>query len=157
MLRVLDEGDRPVVDRLWQLYSHDMSEVRGTMPNDEGVYKCGRLTSYLGDPDRRGYLISWQHAPAGFAFVQGLLQEPRMIGDFFVVRGARRRGVGAAVAREFSVVIRDGGRSGSRTATTARPISGAASSPTLSGIDGERSFGPSRQAAHPARPILFAT
>ena len=71
------------------------------MPNDEGVYKCGRLTSYFGDPDRRGYLISWQHAPAGFAFVQGLLQEPRMIGDFFVVRGARRRGVGAAVAREL--------------------------------------------------------
>ena len=38
----------PVVERLWQLYSHDMSEIRGTLPNQEGLYKPGRLATYLG-------------------------------------------------------------------------------------------------------------
>ena len=28
LLREVTDGDRPVIERLWQLYSHDMSEVR---------------------------------------------------------------------------------------------------------------------------------
>jgi predicted acetyltransferase len=101
VLRPITDRDWPVVERLWQLYSHDMSEVRGTMPNDEGLYRAGRLPTYFGDPDRAGYLISYGNAPAGFAFVQGLSGETRMIGDFFVVRAVRRRRVGYDVAREL--------------------------------------------------------
>jgi predicted acetyltransferase len=101
VLQPITERDRSVVERLWQLYSHDMSEVRGTMPNGEGLYKAGRLPTYFGDPDRAGYLITFEGAPAGFAFVQGLSAEPRMIGDLFVVRAARRRRVGYDVAREL--------------------------------------------------------
>jgi predicted acetyltransferase len=101
LLREITDGDLPVVERLWQLYSHDMSGVRGTLPNHEGLYKPGRLPTYFGDPDRCGYLISYDDAPAGFAFVQGLSGETRMIGDFFVVRAARRRRVGYDVAREL--------------------------------------------------------
>jgi predicted acetyltransferase len=101
VLQAITDRDRPVVERLWQLYSHDMSEVRGTMPNGEGLYKAGRLPTYFGDPDRCGYLISYEDAPAGFAFVQGLSGETRMIGDFFVVRAARRRRVGYDIAKEL--------------------------------------------------------
>jgi predicted acetyltransferase len=101
LLRTLTDGDRPVVERLWQLYSHDMSEVRGTMPNKGGLYKPGRLPGYFDDPDRRGYLISCNDAPAGFAFVQGVADGTRMIGDFFVVRAARRQGVGYRVVKQL--------------------------------------------------------
>ena len=101
LLREITDADLPVVERLWQLYSHDMSEVRGTLPNAEGAYKAGRLPTYFGDTDRRGYLIVWEGAPAGFAFVHGLDSETRMVGDFFVVRAARRRRVGHDVATEL--------------------------------------------------------
>ena len=90
-----------MIERLWQLYSHDMSEFRGTLPNGEGKYKAGRLPTYFGDPDRSGYLISYLGAPAGFAFVSGLLAERRAMGDFFVVRAARRKGVGHEVVRQL--------------------------------------------------------
>jgi predicted acetyltransferase len=99
-LRLVTDPDRPVLDRLWQLYSHDMSEVRGTLPAADGTYKAGRLTTYFGDPDRCGYMIRWRESPAGFAFVTGLTRPTRTIGDFFVVRAARRRRIGYDVARE---------------------------------------------------------
>jgi hypothetical protein len=47
-LSPITETDRPVVERLWQLYSHDMSEVRGTLPNAEGMFKraaCRRTST----------------------------------------------------------------------------------------------------------------
>ena len=107
-LCVITDADRPVVERLWQLYSHDMSEVRGTLPTTEGTFKAGRLPTYFGEPDACGYLISYRGAPAGFAFVRGLSGGTKTIGDFFVVRAARRRRIGYDVARE--VLARHPGR-----------------------------------------------
>jgi predicted acetyltransferase len=100
-LRALAAGDREVVERLWQLYSHDMSRVRGTLPNSVGLFKEGRLPSYFGDPDRAGYLITVEEAPVGFAFVQGLEGELRMVAEFFVVQAVRRRRVGYEMARQL--------------------------------------------------------
>jgi predicted acetyltransferase len=65
------------------------------------MFKAGRLPTYLDDPDACGYLISYRDAPAGFAFVRTLPDETRTIGDFFVVRAARRRRLGYEVAREL--------------------------------------------------------
>ena len=102
LLRPLTDADVPVAERLWQLYSHDMSEVRGTLPNQEGLYKPGRLATYLSSPDDvDGYLIWHRDAPAGFAFVGGLSGELRHMGDFFVVRAARRQGIGNMVVAEL--------------------------------------------------------
>ncbi|HEX6724874.1 MAG TPA: hypothetical protein VF073_06485, partial [Gaiella sp.] len=101
-LRVITDADLPVVERLWQLYSHDLSQVRGSLPNAEGLFKVGRLQTYLDDPEEVcGYLISFLGAPAGLAFVTGLSGRRRTIGDFFVVRAARRKRVGYEVAREL--------------------------------------------------------
>ncbi len=100
-LRDLTDHDRPLIERLWQLYSHDMSEVRQTLPNAEGLFKPGRLPTYFGDPDRCGYLISCDDAPVGFAFIEGLTDDTRMIGDFFVARGVRRQGIASRVAKDL--------------------------------------------------------
>jgi predicted acetyltransferase len=100
LVSITDES-RPVVERLWQLYVHDLSEFRGTMPFDNGLFKAGRLPSYFGHPDRCGYLIHSGGYLAGFAFVSGLVSAPRMMAEFFVVRGARRRNVGRAAATEI--------------------------------------------------------
>jgi predicted acetyltransferase len=99
-LRLATDADRALLERLWQLYSHDMSEVRGTLPSVDGLYKAGRLPSYFGDRDCCGYLASYGASPAGFAFVTGLSGGTKTIGDFFVVRAVRRRRVGYGLARE---------------------------------------------------------
>ena len=39
----MTDADRPVAERLWQLYQHDMSEFRGTFPSSDGMFKTGRL------------------------------------------------------------------------------------------------------------------
>lgn len=92
---------RPIVERLWQLYSHDMSEYRGTMPNADGTFPLDRLASFFGDPDRRAYLVYGMSRPVGLAFVRGLAEEPRVVGEFFVVRAARRQGIGRKTALEL--------------------------------------------------------
>ncbi len=102
-LRLLTSDDRPVVERLWQLYAHDLSEARGTLPNSEGLYKSGRLAAYFDDPDRQGYLVEHDDAPIGFAFVKGLAGDIRGIGDFFVVRAMRRRRIGYRVAHQLLI------------------------------------------------------
>jgi predicted acetyltransferase len=100
-LRLVTGEDRLVLDRLWQLYAHDLSEFRGSMPDGEGRYQLGRLPTYLDDPDRAAYLFCQGSAPMGFALIRGLSGEPRVIGEFFVVRAARRHGVGHRAALEL--------------------------------------------------------
>lgn len=102
-LRPMTAEDREAVERLWQLYSHDMSEVRGTVPDARGLFRAGRLPGYFDDPDRSGHVISDGSSYAGFAFVTGLSGDVRSMGDFFVVRSMRRTGVGFAVASQLLV------------------------------------------------------
>jgi len=92
LLRPLTEADVPVVERLWQLYSHDMSEARGTLPDAEGAFKAGRLPTYLDDSTARLYLVP--RCTCGLRLVRVLPGETRTMGDFFVVRAARRKRVG---------------------------------------------------------------
>jgi predicted acetyltransferase len=89
---------RRVTERLWQLYRHDLSEFRGYMPDSEGLYQPGRLPTFFEDPDRCGYLIYSDQVPAGFAFIRGLTNEQKVVGEFFVVRAARRQRVGYEAA-----------------------------------------------------------
>ena len=101
-LRPLTEADRPLIKRLWQLYWHDLSQSRGSMPNADGLFKQEHLERYLGDSDAYpGFLVRYNDQPTGFAFVTGANQTLRTIGDFFVVRALRRRGVGRWLAREL--------------------------------------------------------
>jgi predicted acetyltransferase len=102
VLHPLAREEYPIVPRLWQLYRHDLSEFRGSLPDAQGRYTDGYMPRYLTlqpDPDRTAYLIRWSGAPAGFVFVRGLTGPARMIAEFFVVRAVRRQGVGEAAAR----------------------------------------------------------
>ena len=92
------DQQRHAAERLWQLYRHDLSEFRGLMPDEEGLYKLGRLPGFFDDPDRCGYLIYSGDAPAGIALMRGLSSEPRVMAEFFVVRAVRRQHVGCEAA-----------------------------------------------------------
>jgi len=101
-VRPVADDDWPVVERLWQLYWHDLSESRGSLPNEHGLFKTAHLDAYRGHPDATdSFLVTYGGAPAGFAFVTRLDGPYRSIGDFFVVRAVRRRGVGRVVALDL--------------------------------------------------------
>lgn len=85
---------REIAERLWQLYCHDLSEFRGYMPGSGGLFETARLLNYFEDTDRCGYLTYSNQAPAGMVLIRGLEGDIRVMGDFFVVRAARRRRVG---------------------------------------------------------------
>jgi len=104
-LREVTPETRPVAERLWQLYRHDLSEFRGTQLDEDGTFPVRRLTPFLeGDANRRAYLFYRGESPVGLALVHGAATEPRSIHEFFVVRSARREGVArTAVRRLFAL------------------------------------------------------
>ena len=85
--------EHATLERLWQLYRHDLSEFRDSHPDPEGSFARRRLEPVLGhDPDRVAYLFRRDGRPLGFALVGGLKTDPLRIDEFFVVRSIRRTG-----------------------------------------------------------------
>ncbi|MER7686912.1 GNAT family N-acetyltransferase [Streptomyces sp. NPDC097610] len=99
-VRLAGEADRPVLDRLWALFQHDLSEFRGVLPRPDGSFRSERLEAAFTDGDRVPYLVTSGEHPVAFAFVRGLDGPVRVLGSFFVVRGARRTGIGLRAVRE---------------------------------------------------------
>lgn len=95
----LGEGDDERLSNLWQLFRYDLSEFRDSWPDADGRFKEHEMRSFLDrDPDRIGYLVGGPEVTAGFALVSGVDEEPRHMDAFFVVRRARRLGVGRRLA-----------------------------------------------------------
>ncbi|MEU9238971.1 GNAT family N-acetyltransferase [Streptomyces sp. NPDC048385] len=101
-------GDRPVVDRLWLMFRHDLSEFRGLLPGPDGSFRSERVEDAFSSPDWAAYLFVRGEHPVGFAFVRALGAPVRVLNSFFVTRGARRAGIGLTAARE--VLTRHPGR-----------------------------------------------
>lgn len=99
-VRLAGPADRPVLERLWLMFQHDMSEFRGALPFPDGTFRSERLQAALSDGDWAAYLFASGERPVGFAFVRGLGGSKRVLNSFFVVRGARRCGVGLGAVRE---------------------------------------------------------
>ena len=97
-LRPATAEDRPVLERLWQLFAHDLSERSGALPGPDGAYRAERLAAAFEDPDREPHLVVLDGRPAGFAVVRGLSGPARVVNAFFVVRSVRRRGIGREAA-----------------------------------------------------------
>jgi len=98
---VVTDAEWPVVERLWQLYSHDLSEFRHSAPGPAGAFPSGRLPLYRNDEGRTAYLARLGDVPCGFALVRlGLRRDRRTMGEFFVTRSTRGRGLAAAFATE---------------------------------------------------------
>ena len=91
---------RPVIERLWQLFSHDLGEFRDRPPDPDGSFPEHNLQSFfIADPDHRAYLVRHGDALAGFALVYVTDGGRQDIQSFFIVRALRRQDVGGAAAR----------------------------------------------------------
>lgn len=93
-------ADRPVVERLWLMFRHDMSEFGGQLPNPDGTFRAERLVAAFEEQDWAGYVfVAAPGSPVGFAIVRDLGGPVRVLSSFFVVRSMRRAGVGLRAAR----------------------------------------------------------
>jgi predicted acetyltransferase len=101
VVRRAGQGDRVLLERLWLMFRHDLSEFQGQLPRADGSYRSERLESVLtGDPDWAGYLFHTGDDPVGFAFVRALGKPVRVLNSFFIVRPVRRHGLGLRAVRE---------------------------------------------------------
>jgi predicted acetyltransferase len=101
VVRRTTAADRVVLERLWLMFRHDMSEFQGQLPRPDGSYRSERLESVLaGDPDWAGYLFRSGESPVGMAFVRALTQPVRVLNTLFIVRPVRRHGFGLRAIRE---------------------------------------------------------
>jgi predicted acetyltransferase len=89
-----------VLERLWLMFHHDLSEFRGRLPDPDGTFHHERLRAAVDDPAWAAYLVWTQDRPVGLALVRALDQPVRVLNAFFIVRGLRRSGVGSRVVRE---------------------------------------------------------
>jgi len=101
-LRPLTAETRPVAEQLWQLYRHDLSEFRDSLPDEYGRFHERTLVPYFEpDEERAAYLFQRNGIPVGFAFVSRVVTGPRLMSEFFVVRALRRQGIAAAAVDEL--------------------------------------------------------
>ncbi|NJP67804.1 GNAT family N-acetyltransferase [Streptomyces sp. ventii] len=101
-MRTVGDGDRPGLEALWQMFRHDLSEFDRSRPLPDGSFGRERLRAALVEPDREALLIVHEERVTGFALVRGLLGPCRVMSGFFVVRTARRTGVGAGAAHRLT-------------------------------------------------------
>ncbi|MGD9481996.1 GNAT family N-acetyltransferase [Streptomyces sp. TRM70308] len=107
-VRLADAADRPVLERLWLMFHHDLSGLSGALPNPDGTFRTDRLDAAFSGPDWAPYLLRRADRPVGLAFVRNLHASPYVLNSFFVVSGARRTGIGLRAAQQ--VISRHPGR-----------------------------------------------
>jgi predicted acetyltransferase len=99
-VRRASAADRPMVEHLWLMFRHDMSEFGGQLPNPDGTFRAERLVAAFEDQDWAGYVFATAgDRPVGFAIVRGLAGPVRVLSSFFVVRSMRRARVGLQAVR----------------------------------------------------------
>lgn len=89
---------RPVIERLAQLYRHDLSEFLGHLPDADGLFGFSALPLFFDEPDREALVIRYEAAPGGFILTRRMADGATSLAAFFVVRALRRRGVGGQAA-----------------------------------------------------------
>lgn len=94
----VDPQSSVALQNLWQLYKHDLAEFRDSYPDVNGRFTVKKLEECFGNRDAVSLLFVRADKPLGFAIVLGLESETRMMGEFFVVRSARRTGLGREAA-----------------------------------------------------------
>jgi len=99
-VRPVTAAELPVLDRLWLMFRHDMSEFHGGLPRPDGTFRTEHLRAAVEDPGWVAYLAWTQDRPIGFALVRALDQPVRVLNAFFIVRGLRRTGIASQVVRD---------------------------------------------------------
>ena len=115
------EDMKSVVLNLGLYYIYDFSETLGFRCPDSGLFGTGCFEQYWSEPDRWPFLVKVDGELAGFVFVgpDGTQAESQYdVGEFFVLRKFRKRGVGQRGWRSTSSTVSGaGGRSGSSCRT----------------------------------------
>jgi predicted acetyltransferase len=94
-----------ILANLFELYAHDLSEFYGLELGADGRFGYNPLALYWNEPDRYAFLIKVEGRLAGFVLVKrGSEVSDREtvwdVGDFFIVRAYRRKGIGTKIAHE---------------------------------------------------------
>ncbi|HWD79248.1 MAG TPA: GNAT family N-acetyltransferase [Kribbella sp.] len=101
LVRRVQPSDRVLMERLWLMFRHDLSEFQGQLPRPDGSYRSEWLENVLkSHPEWAGYLISLGEVPIGFCFMRALQQPVHVLNAFFLVRPVRRRGYGLKAVLE---------------------------------------------------------
>ncbi|SDS25952.1 GNAT family N-acetyltransferase [Microlunatus soli] len=99
-VRPADHADRELLTSLWMLFHHDLSAFTDAYPDERGRYRTDRLDSAFDDPHWMPYVIRTDRRPAGLAVVRRADQVPHVLTAFFLVKPARRRGIGTTAAQQ---------------------------------------------------------
>jgi predicted acetyltransferase len=98
--------DKSIVRNLLQFYRYDFSEFNQDDVQDDGLFpEYPYLEEYWNDPyHRHPYLVKCDNKYIGFVLVKYTASEQRnyfSIGEFFIVRKYRRKGLGRVVATQI--------------------------------------------------------
>lgn len=94
--------DKPLFDRLEQLYGYDFSEIAGNVIGTDGVYPSNPCFAAMWtDPNRFPRLLLVNNEPAGFALVRKIGKRKYEMEQFFVMRKFRRTGIGRDAAHQL--------------------------------------------------------
>ncbi|GAA0589008.1 GNAT family N-acetyltransferase [Kribbella sandramycini] len=100
-VRRFGAADRELLERLYLMFRHDLSEFQGQLPRPDGTYRSEWLESALtGDPEWAGYVFHLGENPIGYCLMRALQQPVHVLNSFFVVRPVRRGGLGLRAVRE---------------------------------------------------------
>ena len=99
-------GDRAILSNLYQLYIHDFTDFVSLELEDNGKFSYDPLPPYWSEPNRFPFLIRADGRLVGFALIKkgsdfsgdSCVME---VADFFIIRGARGRGIGYSVAERI--------------------------------------------------------
>ncbi len=103
-IKEVPENQKPVLERIIQLYLYDFSALQDANVNRDGFFEHDmRLDSYWSEPDRFPFLIFVNSEIVGFVLINSYVclvenNGARSIAEFFVMRNYRRRGVGKSAA-----------------------------------------------------------
>ena len=103
VLDPITEDQRPILRNLFELYAHDFSEYVPLDLNPAGRFDAKIDAKWWTDDDHHAYFVRSDGKLVGFALVRKgsrVTSDPGVmdVTEFFVVRGARRRGIGIKVA-----------------------------------------------------------
>lgn len=93
-----------VLRRLFQLYAHDFSEHTALVMRDDGLLDVQLDERWWTSPNHHPFFVRVAGRLSGFALAargSRITKDPRVmdVAELFVVRGERRRSVGARAAR----------------------------------------------------------
>lgn len=106
--RVTEES-RTLLERLFELYLYDFSEMEHSDVAEDGLFRPPAppwIARFIGQPGRHAFIMRVSEKPAGVVLLDEHSPMPgsahrRSLAAFFVMRAYRRRGLGAAVARDL--------------------------------------------------------